>query len=326
MDCNAVSNNAPISKSSDFRSAHFELDPYSLHAMNSTVSLGNAEISTARLGLGCARLGSILTPLNRAQSCALLETAYRLGIRHFDTANIYGQGDSERYLGEVFKSRRQEICIATKAGQRLSRHQTLLAPFKTPLRLLAQHGRPMRKSIAEQRSAGLDYSFNMSDIAASLEESLRRLRTDYVDIFYLHAPKADVLRDAPFEQLAEKLLREGKIRSFGVSCDDLSAAHMALTLPYVQVVQFEAGSESSEQIVSHASGRGKALVVRGVARLVQGAEAHGDYAHALIRSLSALLLEKAHAVLIGTTNVQHLADNVAAFKRAQSLALMRAAH
>ena len=299
----------------DFKSGPFEPNPYSLHAMNSTVSLDKVQITTARLGLGCARLGSVLTPLNHSQSCALLETAYHLGIRHFDTANIYGQGDSERYLGEVFKSRRHEICIATKAGQRLSRRQTLLVPFKTPLRLLAEHGRAIRKSIARQRSAGLNYSFNISDIVASLERSLRRLRTDYADILYLHAPAADVLRDGPFEQLAEKLLREGKIRSFGVSCDDLSTAHMALMLPYVQVVQFEADdSASSEQILSQAFGQGKTLVVRGVARLAQ---ANGDYAQALIRSLNARL-QKAHAVLIDTTNVQHLAENVAAFRFAQA--------
>jgi aryl-alcohol dehydrogenase-like predicted oxidoreductase len=63
-----------------------------------------------------------------------------LGIRHFDTASVYGQGESERLIGRAVRGCRGEVCIATKAGQRLTVAQAVAARFKTPLRWLAKHG------------------------------------------------------------------------------------------------------------------------------------------------------------------------------------------
>jgi aryl-alcohol dehydrogenase-like predicted oxidoreductase len=103
-----------------------------------TVILGQTGITTSSLALGCARLGSVMTPLGPRESLVLLQRALSLGIRHFDTASVYGQGESERLIGRAVRGCRGEVCIATKAGQRLTVAQAVAARFKIPL-WLAKH-------------------------------------------------------------------------------------------------------------------------------------------------------------------------------------------
>ena len=72
-------------------------------------------IAPPTLVLGCSRLGSALTPLNRRESAALIDEAFALGVRHFDTASIYGQGDSERYLGQTLQGRRHRVSLSSSS-------------------------------------------------------------------------------------------------------------------------------------------------------------------------------------------------------------------
>jgi aryl-alcohol dehydrogenase-like predicted oxidoreductase len=80
------------------------------------------------LGLGCARLGSLTAARTRRESLLLIAAAANAGITLFDTADIYGQGESERILGEALKS--VDACIVTKAGQRFSLAKSVLLPVR----------------------------------------------------------------------------------------------------------------------------------------------------------------------------------------------------
>lgn len=285
---------------------------YRPSAMLCPRQLGRTGIVTSALALGCARLGSTLTPLNRAESLALLEEAFDLGLRHFDTASIYGQGDSERYIGAAFKGRRADVCLATKAGQRLSPLQSIAARFKGPIRFLSRFRTGVRSTVAKQRAEGVNYCFDHTEILRSLEESLRRLQTDYVDIFYLHSPDPAALCDEALFRLAEKLRHDGKIRCFGVSCDDPSVALAAARVPEVQVVQFDIDdSMSSNAILATADLNGKAALVRGVARRI-AAESGGEAE--LGRAFHAALdFPAVDGIIVGTTDIGHLRSNVRAF-------------
>ena len=87
------------------------------------------------------------------------------------------------------------------------------------------------------RGTTLTQDFASQSLIASAEQSLRRLGIDHLDVLFLHSPSSDVLQAGTFVDAAERLLRSGKIRAFGVSCEHLSDAPVALSWPGVSCVQ-----------------------------------------------------------------------------------------
>ncbi|MBO7730454.1 MAG: aldo/keto reductase [Lachnospiraceae bacterium] len=119
------------------------------------------------------------------ESVEIVRYALENGINFFDTANIYTQGKSEMLLGEALKGHREEAVIATKVGG------------------------PSWKG---ENGKGL----GRKHVMASVEVSLKRLRTDYIDIFYMHFPDPNTPMEETIETMDE-LIRAGKIRYYGVS-------------------------------------------------------------------------------------------------------------
>jgi aryl-alcohol dehydrogenase-like predicted oxidoreductase len=137
---------------------------------------------TAKPHLGAMNFGRRTTP---EESRAILARAFELGVRHIDTANAYGDGVSERIVGEFVKGRRDEVVIATKCG----------------------FGRT-----AAGRAEGL----SGKRISDAIDESLSRLGTDFVDVYYLHVPDHDTPIEETLDAVAT-LLERKKIRAWGVS-------------------------------------------------------------------------------------------------------------
>lgn len=288
----------------------------------SRVARSSATDAPPALALGCARLGSALTPLSRRQCLALLDEAFALGVRHFDTASIYGQGDSERYVGEALASHRREVTLATKAGQRLTPRQAVLATFKGPIRWLAARRGQMRRRVADQRAQGVPRCFDADFIEASLAASLRRLRTDHVGLFYLHSPAPEVLSDERLFERLDAMRRRGWFARLGVSCDDAPLAHVAARHAAVDVVQFAYGGEAGTRaLLAELSAAGKHGVVRGFMQQPPGAPyADPGQGSTLAERLAPVLAAPGlAAVIIGTTRVEHLRTNVAAWRQACAL-------
>lgn len=273
-------------------------------------SLGTTPVNSSVVGFGCDRLGSILTPLNRRQSIALLREAFDLGFRHFDTASIYGQGDSERYIGEAFRNLRYEVCIATKAGQVLSPMQAIAARLKSPIRLMTKLRGSFRDTVRKQRATGVNFCFEPTYIGSSLDASLRRLQTDRADIFYLHSPPPAVMRDDRLFMLLERQRELGKIGAIGVSCDDLQTALAAVGHPVVEIVQFTLSDDPAcREVLETAMRRGKVSLVRGIAR--RAVQQEGGYEAGLAAGfLSAMSLPSVAGVIVGTIDERHLRRNV----------------
>ena len=287
---------------------------------SATVVLGSTGIRTSSLVLGCARLGSLLTPIGPRDSVALVEHAFELGIRHFDTASAYGQGDSERFIGRALRARRADACIATKAGQRLTFAQALLARCKGPLRLLVRQRSSVRSRVAERRRAGLQYCFEPDYLERSLEHSLRRLGTDYVDIFYLHSPPREVMaRDDVLTRL-DRVRARGKARALGISCDSLEQMVAAVRVDGISVVQgaWEADERCREALRIGAE-RGKVLLLRAGAAGALGAVPAPGSQRALAERIGAILaLPGVGGAIVGTTQLRHLEQDAAAWRAALS--------
>lgn len=180
------------------------------------------------LGLGCARIGSFNNPASLAESIALIRGAMALGVTLLDTANIYGQGDSERAIGRGIAGRREEAFVVTKAGNSFSWKMRVLRPFKPVLRPLLRGG-DMRQSVTAQRDAAMRTDWSLLELSAALDGSLRRLRTDHVDAFLLHSPPAAII-DQVGAAVFEKVRASGRARMVGIACDDLASLDAALAL------------------------------------------------------------------------------------------------
>ena len=143
-----------------------------------TRRIGSLEVS--EVGLGCNNFGM---RLDAAGTAEVVDAALAAGINFFDTADIYGKGQSEEYLGQALGSRRAQVVVATKFGM------------------------PMDD---RRRGAKPEY------VRQAVEDSLRRLGTDRIDLYQLHQPDPEVPIGETLGALDE-LVRAGKVREIGCS-------------------------------------------------------------------------------------------------------------
>ncbi len=144
--------------------------------------LGNSDLKISRIGFGCMSLDP-----GNPESELILNEAFEAGINYFDTADLYHQGLNESMLGRVFQGKRERVILATKVGNQW---------------------RP--------DGSGWDWNPSPSYILSCLEQSLLRLKTDYIDLYQLHGGTLDDPVDDIIE-VFEKLRKAGKIRHFGIS-------------------------------------------------------------------------------------------------------------
>ena len=183
-----------------------------------------AGLDTSALAFGCAEL---LQEPSRAARNRLFETALEAGIRHFDAAPMYALGRAESELGTFARSRREQIVVATKFGIDPTTPARLLGHvYGPPQRLLERSPRlreRMRPSEGDARAGAVGsilYRASGYDAAAaqrSLERSLRRLRTEYVDLLLLHDPHPGDVRSDDVRAYLEGARGKGLIRTWGVA-------------------------------------------------------------------------------------------------------------
>jgi len=153
--------------------------------------LGNGELEVSALGLGCMGMSFGLGPAkDKQEMISLIRSAVERGVTLFDTAEVYGPFTNEELVGDALAPFRERVIIATKFGFNIEPDGT-------------QHQQPPLNSRGE----------HIREVA---EASLRRLKTDYIDLFYQHRVDPDV----PIEDVAgavKDLIAEGKVRHFGLS-------------------------------------------------------------------------------------------------------------
>ncbi len=200
-------------------------------------SFGTTSLRVSEFGFGCARIGGIFQGDSRG-FLRLLAAALDSGINFFDTADMYSQGESEALLGRAFRSKRSSVVFASKAGFCLPGRRRLAARLKPLLRPAIRFLGLRRDRIPVGARGALTQDFSPAYLRRAVEGSLRRLRTDYLDLFQLHSPPADVVRAGEWQPELEALKKAGKIRYYGISCDTVEAAFAALQYPDVSSLQF----------------------------------------------------------------------------------------
>jgi aryl-alcohol dehydrogenase-like predicted oxidoreductase len=217
-------------------------------------------------GLGCVNLGR-----HGRNGIRVVHQALDLGISFFDTADAYGNGESERILGRGLRRRRHEAFIATKAGYTF-RERSLLAsaarPLLEPARGWVRSVRPEAHSPRpESHRARVSYgeqNFSPKYLRGALEASMRRLGTDFVDLYQLHGPR-EVHDDVV--ALMTDLRSEGKVGGCGVGLESLRHAMDWIKTGLLTGIQVPFGlldPEAGKQVIPRAATEGLSVIVRGV--------------------------------------------------------------
>lgn len=162
--------------------------------------LGRSDIEISAMGMGCWAIGGPAWEKGQPigwgtaddkESIRGLECGLAEGITFLDTSNMYGAGHSEKLIGKVLEGRRSQVVVATKFGWVFD----------------------------ETKKEKLGYDLSPSFIMSSCEDSLRRLRTDYIDLYLLHVGDYPANKAAEVAEVMEKLMKQGKIRAYGWSTD-----------------------------------------------------------------------------------------------------------
>lgn len=199
-------------------------------------ALGAAGLPVAEVGFGAWAIGGRWGPQDDGDSRASIRRALDLGVDFFDTSETYGKGRSETLLGEALAERTARAVIATKVGNDV-------------------WSEPGGKN------------FTRPWIEAHCEASLRNLRREEIDLYQLHGPPEEVLRDGAVFVILEDLRKKGKILRYGVSIEGppslgLLAMQQAPGLSSLQVVLNLLEPEAAERLLPAAAARGVAIIAR----------------------------------------------------------------
>jgi aryl-alcohol dehydrogenase-like predicted oxidoreductase len=199
-------------------------------------SFGSTDLRVSEFGLGCARIGGIFQG-NAGGFVNLVRAAYDGGITFFDTADMYSQGESETILGKAFRTDRHRVVIASKAGYVLPAQRRLIARIKPLVRPLIRLLKLRRSALPSMVRGAPTQNFSSGYLREAVEASLRRLRTDYLDLYQLHSPSVEAVERAEWLPALEDLKRAGKIRHWGISVDTIEAGRAALKFPGIGSLQ-----------------------------------------------------------------------------------------
>jgi aryl-alcohol dehydrogenase-like predicted oxidoreductase len=284
-------------------------------------TLNRTDANPFPLGLGTSKLRSLSGGLSSRQAVRLLEAALDEGIRWFDTAPSYGQGQAESAIGLLPTAKRQQAIICTKVGHHFGRKAWLVNAVKPVLQPVARYASAVRKLLARSRENLVDrgairVEIDPSALRANLTDSLRRLRREQTDVFLLHDPSPKAL-NAANEQALEALRTEGLIGRWGVCTGELDVAREALSLTNLSVLQLPVDADwahAAGDLFAQAQRQG--VLVMGHRVLLDlartGASASAAEREAAVRQCyaHALALPGLEVALCGTTSLEHLKNNV----------------
>ena len=167
--------------------------------------LGRTGMKISEVSFGAWAIGADWGSVDDKDSLAALHRAIDLGINFIDTADAYGMGRSEKLIAQLRKDRSEQIYVATKAGRKLDPH------------------------VAEK--------YTPKNIRGFIEQSLKNLQVDALDLVQLHCPPTPVFYDPVLFDALDGMVKEGLIRNYGVSVEKVEEALKAIQYPGVKTVQ-----------------------------------------------------------------------------------------
>jgi aryl-alcohol dehydrogenase-like predicted oxidoreductase len=219
--------------------------------MSSMLESVCGNVRTSELGFGC---GSVMGRVGRNASLRAMNAAWDNGITLFDTARSYGFGEAEAVLGEFLRGKRDRAALATKYGILAQKQSGLkriaVGVARSAFKLPGVRGLVRGKGA----KAVTNGQFSAAGLRESIETSLRQLRTDYVDILFLHEATATVLLDAELMSVLDGLVSSGKILRVGLyAAEDVIDAALESAPQTISAAQF--GADPFSRLVAGLAAR-----------------------------------------------------------------------
>lgn len=195
--------------------------------------LGNTGIKISEVSFGTWAIGGAWGKTSDTEALRSLEFAMDQGVNFFDTADVYGDGHSEELLAKATKGKEDKIHIATK----FCRQGDIFDP----------------------------QNYSYEQVSKYCEDSLRRLNREAIDLYQIHCPATDILRDGSVFEVLDRLQREGKIRHYGVSVETVEEGLICLENPNVKSLQIIFNmfrQKPLEELIPEANKKGVGLLVR----------------------------------------------------------------
>ena len=168
-------------------------------------TFGRTGWEVSEIGFGAWAIGADWGQVSEADALEALHKSIDLGVNFIDTADVYGNGRSERLIGQVLKERSEQVYVATKSGRRLNPH------------------------LAE--------GYNRQNLTIFVERSLVNLDVEALDLVQLHCPPTEVYYNPEVFEVLDDLTKAGKIKHYGVSVEKVEEAIRAIEFPNVKSVQ-----------------------------------------------------------------------------------------
>ena len=168
-------------------------------------TLGRTGFKVSAISFGAWAIGAAWGTVKDEESLAALHKAIDMGVNFIDTADVYGDGRSEKLIAKLRKERSEQIYVATKAGRRLEPHTA--------------------------------DGYNRKNLTAFIERSLQYLEVDALDLVQLHCPPTEVYYRPEVFGVLDDLQQQGKIKHYGVSVEKVEEALKAIEYPNVKTVQ-----------------------------------------------------------------------------------------
>jgi aryl-alcohol dehydrogenase-like predicted oxidoreductase len=198
-------------------------------------TLGRTGLRVSAIGLGTMVHAGHFGPMKDEESLGAIDAALDLGVNFIDTSDAYGAGYSETLLGKALKGKREKVILATKGGNVMT-------------------GPDRGKT-----------NFSADYIGRVMDESLKRLQADHIDLYQLHNPNVEVIRNGDVWELLERRKKAGKIRHYGVSINKIEEALAALEGGLSDTIQLEYNllvQEPAEKVFPLAQKKNVAIIAR----------------------------------------------------------------
>ena len=191
--------------------------------------------NVSEIGLGCWEIGGSWGDVSEHDAREILKKALDKGVNFFDTADVYGDGRSEKFLGELIKSTSEKIFVTTKSGRRW-------------------------------RGTNYPRGYKQKHIEEFIDRSLINLGIDCIDLLQLHCPPSEICSKKETYEMMDEIVKKGKIAYYGVTVHKLSDAMEAIQFPNVKSIQIVFNifrQKPAESFFKEAKKRNVAIIARG---------------------------------------------------------------
>ncbi len=194
---------------------------------------GDLNWNVSEVGLGCWEIGGGWGNVSKQDARELLKKALDKGVNFFDTSDVYGDGRSEKFLGELLRSTSEKIYVTTKSGLRLQ-------PF-------------------------VPEDYNIYNFEKFINRSLKNLGVERIDLLQLHCPPTELCSKKEVYEMMDSFVKKGKIASYGVSVFKIEEALQAIQFPNVKSIQMVFNifrQRPAEKFLIEAKKRNVAIIAR----------------------------------------------------------------